>query len=130
MTEWKTGIGQARSAWVAISFNNVNRISGIELQQPKDGHFKELKMTFSSGRSQLMRLSDVDYQWNNATISPPVDASSVNFTAIDHYKPEELNIWFYRIREIRFRGIKLAGNVYDYGKCINTLSQNNATNLL
>ena len=90
-TEWYTKRGKGKNCWVNIQFNSVLRLSKIEVRQVSadDGAFKKMQLSFSNGQAQMIGLSDVDDQWNTATISPPVETTNLRLSAIEYYKLPE-----------------------------------------
>ena len=110
-TEWYTKAGKAQNSWVKIDFNDVLRLSQIQIKQvgANFGAFKTIRISFSNGQSQDMDLSDVETQWNIAAFSPPIDTTNLQLSAIDYYTPENLGSYYYHLGGVRFYGALLNG---------------------
>jgi hypothetical protein len=105
-SEWITKIGQGKNAWVNIQLKSSISIKKIEVLQPASyiGLFKQISIGFSNGESGTMHLGPEPLQWYAKEFQPPIKTTSLNMTAQEHYTPENLTNWVYRIKEISING--------------------------
>ena len=104
ISEWVTLQGQGKDAWVDIQLHSTISINKIEVLQPQNGLFRQLRIVFSNGDSRTMDLGSEMFQWNAVDFEPPINTTSLNVSALQHYNPEEIGNWFYRIKEISING--------------------------
>ena len=104
MSEWRTSVGKGEDAWVNIQLHSSISIHKIEVLQPEDGAFKKINIMFSNGQDRSMDLGSEPYLWYAADFAPPINTTSLNITALQHYNPLQLANWFYRIIEISING--------------------------
>ena len=106
---WHPKGGLEIDSWVNIQFHQRLRISRIELQHVSDGFFKEIRLSFSNGQSQMATLSGgPGNAWNTVIINPPVDTNYLQITTLSYYWRYDPK---YGIQNIRLYGAYLLGKL-------------------
>ena len=127
---WGTARGQGLQSWVTIQFPDSLSISQIDISQLDGGCFKKMRLSFGTGQPRILSLQKIEHGgrmiWDPFPISPPVDTTFIKLTATELYNPENVNIWSYHMREIRFhvgKGIKTHTHTHTHIKSIKIASQ-------